>query len=157
MTTSNTPSIPNGDAHSRDAKASSHPTDWPGPGPIDLNIHDLPHQTANTEWWYANGHFTAHVPGDEDKPGRNFSFFVAFFKLWLDEESYVINWGLLDADKGELFRRFNLRDVRLTLTAMGHREILYSLCCHVTAAQMDCREVPSGRNRHERWLRKGAS
>ena len=30
--------------------------DWPGPGPIDLNVHDRPHASASTEWWYVHTH-----------------------------------------------------------------------------------------------------
>lgn len=33
--------------------------DWPGHfGPIDLDAHDLPHESSATEWWYFNTHFT---------------------------------------------------------------------------------------------------
>jgi geranylgeranyl pyrophosphate synthase/predicted secreted hydrolase len=54
-------------------KAAARPRDWPGPGPIDLRVHDLPHASSTTEWWYMNGHLTT-----EDN--RRFSVFVAFFR-----------------------------------------------------------------------------
>lgn len=30
--------------------------DWPGSGPLDLNAHDLPHNSSSIEWWYYNMH-----------------------------------------------------------------------------------------------------
>src|SRR5438067_437372 len=39
-------------------------SDWPGPGPIDLALHDLPHASASTEWWYVN----AHVETEDGRP-----------------------------------------------------------------------------------------
>ena len=50
-----------------------YPTDWPGPGPIDLDVHDLPHASSTLEWWYQNGHITT-------TDGRHLSFFAAFFR-----------------------------------------------------------------------------
>ncbi len=32
--------------------------DWPCAGTIDLDLHDKPHATSATEWWYYNMHFT---------------------------------------------------------------------------------------------------
>ncbi len=32
--------------------------DWPYSGTIDLDVHDKPHATSATEWWYYNMHFT---------------------------------------------------------------------------------------------------
>lgn len=49
------------------------PADWPGPGPIDLARHDLPHASSSLEWWYVN----AHV---ETASGRELSLFAAFFR-----------------------------------------------------------------------------
>jgi geranylgeranyl pyrophosphate synthase/predicted secreted hydrolase len=49
------------------------PADWPEDGPVDLSIHDLPHGSSTTEWWYTNGH--CDVQG-----GRRFSYFAAFFR-----------------------------------------------------------------------------
>ena len=48
------------------------PSDWPIEGPIDLKIHDLPHISSTTEWWYMHSHIKA---GE-----RNFSVFASFFK-----------------------------------------------------------------------------
>jgi predicted secreted hydrolase/geranylgeranyl pyrophosphate synthase len=52
--------------------------DWPADGPIDLNIHDLPHASSTTEWWSTNGH--CDVAGK-----RRFAYFAAFFR---NVESY---------------------------------------------------------------------
>src|SRR5256885_2966 len=49
------------------------PADWPQDGPIDLNIHDLPHASSTTEWWYMHSHFEA-------KDDRKFSLFASFFR-----------------------------------------------------------------------------
>jgi len=49
------------------------PSDWPGPGPIDLKVHDLPHASSSIEWWYLHGHFIL-------KGGREVSLFAAFFR-----------------------------------------------------------------------------
>lgn len=73
------------------------PFDWPGPGPIDLALHDRPHRSSTTEWWYLN----AHV---EDGNGRAYSLFAAFFALAIgrDEQSgehryaYSVEWALVD-------------------------------------------------------------
>src|SRR5689334_11077808 len=48
------------------------PSDWPGEGPIDLAVHDLPHASSTTEWWYLNGHLLVE--------GQPLSFFAAFFR-----------------------------------------------------------------------------
>lgn len=50
------------------------PSDWPAEGPIDLALHDLPHASSTTEWWYVNSHF-------QTADGREFSVFAAFFQL----------------------------------------------------------------------------
>ena len=52
----------------------SVPGDWPRPGPIDLAIHDRPHASSTTEWWYLNGHV-------ETAAGRQLSLFAAFFRI----------------------------------------------------------------------------
>jgi geranylgeranyl pyrophosphate synthase/predicted secreted hydrolase len=59
--------------------ARSLPGDWPGPGPIDLTIHDLPHESASLEWWYLNCHIVTDT-------GRELSLFAAFFRQSLASE-----------------------------------------------------------------------
>src|SRR6478609_8118648 len=64
------------DVHSRPRSFGADgpiPADWPGAGPIDLGVHDLPHGSSTLEWWYANGHL-------KTADGRNLSFFAAFFR-----------------------------------------------------------------------------
>src|SRR6266508_330075 len=51
------------------AQRSVRPVDWPAPGPIDLKIHDLPHASSTTEWWYMNSHIKAET-------GQRFALFV---------------------------------------------------------------------------------
>ena len=51
---------------------SPPPSDWPEDGSIDLSIHDRPHASSTTEWWYQNGHLEAG--------GQRYSFFAAFFR-----------------------------------------------------------------------------
>lgn len=50
------------------------PADWPGAGPIDLAVHELPHASSTTEWWYVNTHFTTAA-------GRALSLFASFFRV----------------------------------------------------------------------------
>ncbi len=77
-----------------------HPADWPKPGPIDLAVHDLPHESSTIEWWYMNAHVTA-------KDGRQFSLFASFFRRLLeyDEKNkkfkygHSITWAIFD-EKG---------------------------------------------------------
>jgi geranylgeranyl pyrophosphate synthase/predicted secreted hydrolase len=49
------------------------PADWPRAGPIDLQVHDLPHSSASLEWWYVNAHL-------ETLEGRELGIFAAFFR-----------------------------------------------------------------------------
>ena len=51
------------------------PSDWPPAGAIDLRTADLPHDSADTEWWYTNGHVT-----DPDTK-HELSFFASFFRI----------------------------------------------------------------------------
>ena len=53
---------------------SQFPADWPGAGLINLAVHDLPHRSSTTEWWYQNCHF-------ETVDGRQLSLFAAFFRI----------------------------------------------------------------------------
>ncbi|HWB63196.1 MAG TPA: lipocalin-like domain-containing protein, partial [Chitinophagales bacterium] len=71
--------------------------DWPKEGPIDLNIHDLPHASSTTEWWYMHSHIKAS--GD-----REFSLFASFFRTAIEFDKktkvpiygYSVIWGLSD-------------------------------------------------------------
>jgi len=77
------------------------PADWPGPGPIDLAIHDLPHASSTTEWWYLNTHL-------ETADGRRLSLFAAFFRIVKGQDpdskelsyAHSLTWALTDADRG---------------------------------------------------------
>ena len=51
-----------------------HPADWPAAGPIDLHLHDRPHASSTTEWWYLNTHLTTAT-------GRKLSLFASFFRV----------------------------------------------------------------------------
>lgn len=78
------------------------PADWPADGPIDLNIHDLPHASSTTEWWYMHSHIKA-------KGGRNLSLFASFFSKVIDYDkatkapilAHSVIWGISDLDKKE--------------------------------------------------------
>jgi geranylgeranyl pyrophosphate synthase/predicted secreted hydrolase len=83
---------------SRGAPAD-RPLDWPGEGPIDLEVHDLPHASSTTEWWYQNAHL-------ETEDGRRFSLFAAFFRQVMGrtktgEKIYAhsVTWALVDVDR----------------------------------------------------------
>jgi len=80
------------------AKTKFFAKDWPADGPIDLNIHDLPHQSSTTEWWYMHSHIKAK--------DRNFSLFASFFrsvfgydkKTGEAEFGYSVIWAISDLD-----------------------------------------------------------
>jgi geranylgeranyl pyrophosphate synthase/predicted secreted hydrolase len=75
------------------------PADWPGPGDIDLAVHDLPHASSTTEWWYVN----AHV---DTASGRQLSVFASFFRIAVSQDevtkevqyAHSITWALSDAN-----------------------------------------------------------
>lgn len=77
------------------------PGDWPQPGPIDLELHDLPHASSTTEWWYLKAHLRTI-------DGRDFSIFAAFFRILKgkDERSgelqyaHSLTWALCDPERG---------------------------------------------------------
>lgn len=81
------------------------PADWPAPGLVDLAVHDLPHASATTEWWYLNAHLTA-------ADGRPLSLFAAFFRIvsgkrpdGAPEYAHSLTWALIDVEKKEYLAR----------------------------------------------------
>jgi|GEM_PF-391348 len=80
------------------------PADWPADGPIDLALHDLPHASSQTEWWYVNSHLTT-------ADGRNLALFASFFRIakGRDEATKVVQyahsvtWALVDIDAGKYY------------------------------------------------------
>ena len=54
--------------------SDSRPADWPATGELDLCVHDLPHASSTTEWWYVNTHLTT-------SEGLELSLFAAFFRV----------------------------------------------------------------------------
>lgn len=81
------------------------PHDWPAAGPIDLSLHDLPHASSTTEWWYVNAHLTG-------ADGRAYSLFAAFFRIVNGkradgtlEYAHSLTWALSDVAKGEYLAR----------------------------------------------------
>jgi geranylgeranyl pyrophosphate synthase/predicted secreted hydrolase len=79
---------------------SRFPADWPQPGPIDLSLHDLPHRSSTTEWWYMNTHF-------QSADGRRLSLFAAFFRIVkgrhpetkAPEYAHSVTWAISDLDR----------------------------------------------------------
>jgi len=75
-----------------------HPADWPKAGPIHLPTADLPHDSADTEWWYVNGHVK------DPSTGHDLSFFASFFRV-VDGKNedgslthaHALNWAIVDA------------------------------------------------------------
>ncbi|MEZ0542401.1 polyprenyl synthetase family protein [Fibrella arboris] len=80
---------------------NNFPTDWPGPGPLNLAVHDLPHASSTIEWWYVNSHLTL-------SDGRACSLFASFFQLAVgrDEQTgalqfaHSMTWAITDASAG---------------------------------------------------------
>jgi geranylgeranyl pyrophosphate synthase/predicted secreted hydrolase len=85
-------------------KVNDHPTDWPGDGPIDLTVHDLPHESSTIEWWYQNCHLATIK-------GRHFSLFASFFRMAIgrNEETseftyaHSVTWALTDTDNNKYY------------------------------------------------------
>ena len=83
---------------------TSLPADWPIPGPIDLALHDLPHASSTTEWWYLNTHLEAF-------DGRCFSLFASFFRVLKGrnessgelEYAHSLTWALSDVTTGKYY------------------------------------------------------
>lgn len=77
----------------------SLPSDWPGPGLVNLAVHDPPHQSSNIELWYVNGHF-------EITNGHKLSIFAAFFRIINDSHdtteradyAHSVMWALTDTN-----------------------------------------------------------
>ena len=75
----------------------SFPDDWPRSGPIDLGVHDLPHASSSTEWWYVNAHL-------ETASGRSLSLFASFFRIAKSQDpvtrevqyAHSLTWALSD-------------------------------------------------------------
>ena len=84
----------------------ARPTDWPGDGPIDLAVHDLPHASSALEWWYVNSHF-------ETESGRKLAVFAAFFRELSGKDeatgtpqyAHSITWALSDQDNRRYYPR----------------------------------------------------
>jgi geranylgeranyl pyrophosphate synthase/predicted secreted hydrolase len=100
----------------------ARPADWPAPGPIDLMVHDPPHDSASMEWWYVNAHVTA-------ADGRPLSLFAAFFRVDVtgadDVEktySHFLTWALVDPRRQRYFPRTLLdpRSPTMALDDLDH-------------------------------------
>ena len=67
------------------------PHDWPeSTGDIDLAVQDLPHRSADTEWWYVNGHV-------QSSEGKEYSFFASFFRIVADWNKETLSFNHLHA------------------------------------------------------------
>jgi geranylgeranyl pyrophosphate synthase/predicted secreted hydrolase len=86
--------------------------DWPQAGNIDLNIHDLPHHSSTTEWWYLNTHL-------KSKGGKEYSLFASFFRIIIsyDEKTkkadygHSVLWALTDVEN-KTYKTVSLVDKR---------------------------------------------
>src|SRR5262245_40836839 len=97
------------------------PRDWPGPGPIDLSTHDLPHESSRVEWWYVNAHLTTEDLGC-------FSVFAAFFTVDVSDRNdirkqntHFLTWALTDVD-GQRYFPETLLDARSPEIALAELE-----------------------------------
>jgi geranylgeranyl pyrophosphate synthase/predicted secreted hydrolase len=93
------------DVHSKPGTPSVDgplPADWPGPGPIDLGVHDLPHGSSSLEWWYMNSHVVT-------TDGRHLSLFAAFFRqakgrnkdTGAFDYAHSVTWAIVDVERKE--------------------------------------------------------
>jgi geranylgeranyl pyrophosphate synthase/predicted secreted hydrolase len=73
-------------------------------------VHDLPHESSVTEWWYLNTHFT-------DADGNDYSAFAAFFRVVKHTEketgkryfAHALNWAITDV-KGKKYVQESIID-----------------------------------------------
>lgn len=80
--------------------------DWPQEGDIDLAIHDLPHKSSTTEWWYLHAHL-------RDALENEYGLFVSFFRhaLSVDKNnglynySHTVIWGLTDIQNKKYYTK----------------------------------------------------
>jgi geranylgeranyl pyrophosphate synthase/predicted secreted hydrolase len=83
-----------------------HPDDWPRTGAIDLDIQDLSHGSAATEWWYVH----CHLRTDD---GGELSLFAAFFRMvhGIDKDTgekvhaHSVTWALSDPANKRYYQR----------------------------------------------------
>jgi geranylgeranyl pyrophosphate synthase/predicted secreted hydrolase len=83
--------------------------DWPSKfGSIDLEEHDLPHDTCSTEWWYFNSHF--QVTDKETGDIKPMSFFASFFRIVKHVDSrgrkyfgHALTWAIVDPNAKEYY------------------------------------------------------
>lgn len=89
-----------------------HAFDWPKDGDIDLNVHDLPHASSSTEWWYMHTHI-------KTKEGKQFSLFASFFQHMISYDkktkkpdyAHSVIWGISDL-KEKKYHTVSLVDKR---------------------------------------------
>jgi len=102
------------DAQQTDLKIilADYASTWPADGPIDLDIHDLPHDESVLEWWYQNCHLTS-------KDGKRLSLFASFFRVGKKDEhtgnlnyTHSVIWSLSDIAEKKYYRD-SLVDVSL--------------------------------------------
>lgn len=76
------------------------PKDWPrkDKNPLDLMVHDRPHHSSTTEWWYFNTHFLS-------QDGQQFSLFASFFLKRKEENSYSYSglWAISDVNNQKYY------------------------------------------------------
>lgn len=83
-----------------DTATFNAPSDWPGDGPIDLHVHDGPHASSTTEWWYLHSHMVT-------ESGRTLSFFASFFRIISGRDevtgkptfAHSLTWALADVEQ----------------------------------------------------------
>lgn len=81
-----------------------NPADWPKDGPIDLTIHDLPHHSSTTEWWYMNSHLKL---AEE----RELSIFASFFRILVGYDkdtkapvhAHSLTWAIIDPENKKYY------------------------------------------------------
>lgn len=80
--------------------------DWPDKtGPINLRVHDLPHESSDIEWWYTNTHLRSIT-------GREISLFASFFRIVVAysqesgefEYACAVTWAITDVETNEYHR-----------------------------------------------------
>ncbi|MFT5828396.1 MAG: geranylgeranyl pyrophosphate synthase/predicted secreted hydrolase [Chitinophagales bacterium] len=117
----------------------TRPKDWPQGETIDLDIHDLPHASSTTEWWYINAHI-------ESAEGRKYSIFASFFRrlLKFNEETkeldyaHSITWALIDVEKEKYYNNslIDQRTPKIGLEKLRKGEIVKDVRIRKAAIEM---------------------
>lgn len=116
-------------SESKDETSKNQHDDWPlNDNEISLDIHDLPHQSSNIEWWYCNGHL------NDSNNNNEYSIFASFFRTVDNYRStsnqiyylHALVWGIIDIKNHEYYSS-SLLDRQTIVRILNGTELLNEL------------------------------